>query len=305
MAIALFHHFIVTFANSELSMLANPTVTSTVGSRVGATAVLRESKANTVYQIIESPRHHWHIFENGRPIALTVAQQQQLGALLAILEPPPNPDIVPALAGQDGIWNTLELQQGSQQTVYQWWTHAPEEWQRLETLIHYVRQIADIPQERARQQQKQLTQTFFEHLSARNLSGMLDCYHPNVQYSSSFLTLQGDSVANMWHSLWQYLPDLVVHYEDSDVRPAFIYWSASYTYPPTARRVSHSLTTHLSFVDGLIAEQSDRFNFHEWAANAYGTMGKLVGDWPIFQQRVQHQVRKRVSQRLENNADSR
>jgi hypothetical protein len=150
MAIALFHHFIVTFANSDLSVIANPIA--------APTAALKEGKANRVYQIIESPRRHWNIFENGRPIILTAQQQQRLLALLTELELPPNPAIVPALAGQEGTWTSLELQQSSQQIVYQWWIHAPEEWSRLETLTCYVGQISKVAREKGRQQQQSISQ---------------------------------------------------------------------------------------------------------------------------------------------------
>lgn len=273
MAITHFYHFIVTYANATQSAPAS------------------KGNADRVYHLVESPQQHWTISENAQPLALTVEQHSHLVHLLAALQPLPDPTIAPELEGADGTWITFVVLQGDQQTSYRWWLSPPTPWHSLGAITHYVEQLADLPRTQAARQQREIMQQFFNCLIARDLPGMLTHYHADIQYRHPFFTLQGAAVGAMWRWWWRYLPDLQVAYEESGLRNGFLYWTATYTYPPTGRRVTQHMSTTLHFAEGAIVEQVDTFNVHEWSAQAYGFAGGVLGGRRLWQWWIARKMR--------------
>jgi hypothetical protein len=277
MPITLFYHFVITFAD---------TTRRDVGD---------QEKSDHVYKIVESPQHHWTISENQQPVTIADAQHAQLAHLLAALPPFPDPAIEPIVFGSDGTWVSVVIQRGDQQLAYRWWVHPPASWDKLAAITEFIQQLADAPREQEAQRQRQITRQFFDQLIARDLAGMLALYHPNIHYSNPFFELRGVDVGALWRMSWSYLPDIRVACTDSDIRGSSVYWQASYTYPPTGRYIEQHLTADLTFVDGTIIRHVDRFNIHEWAHKAYGTVGALFGGWRMFERRIAVKARTRLA----------
>lgn len=277
MPITLFYDFVVTFADATTTEVSD-------GGHI-----------DRVYRILEAPQHRWTITENDQPVAMTDEQHGQLVHLLAALQPPPDPTIEPTPPGWDGTWLSLVIRRGDQQTGYQWWVDPPSNWAVLGAITAYVEQLANIPRKQVAEQQRQVTRQFFDRLAARNLPGLLAQYHPDIHYRNPFFELHGAEVAAMWRMWWDYLPDVQVVCKDSGINSDGAYWHAIYTYSPTGRRVEHHISADLMFSDGAIIQHVDRFNVHEWANNAYGFVGRMIGGWRLFEWRIAMQARTRLA----------
>jgi SnoaL-like domain len=271
--------------------------TITFADAIIAPSTSEQERIERVYNINESPQHHWTIAENGVSVAISDEQQEQLQHLLKELRllpehALPKNAIVPPFLGCDGTWTTIRIRWGDQQTSYRWQNNPPIEWVILDKIAEYVMDLADIPRKVLAQQQNEVTRKFFERLAARDLSGMLACCHPDIQYRNPFFGLQGAEVGVMWQMWWSYLPDVRVVCQESSIRNGFVDWKADYTYPPTGRYIEHYLSAHLTFVEDKIILHVDRFNLHQWGSSAYGFIGDRIGGWSLFEKFIAANARK-------------
>lgn len=69
------------------------------------------------------------------------------------------------------------------------------------------------------------------------------------------------------------------------------HWIARYTFAQTGRPVVNDVRSSFTFTDGLIATQTDVFDFHRWAGQALGLSGKLLGGTPIIRNAVRAKAR--------------
>jgi len=69
------------------------------------------------------------------------------------------------------------------------------------------------------------------------------------------------------------------------------HWLADYTFTQTGRKVHNDVRARFRFADGLIAENDDFFGFHNWARQALGPPGLLLGWTPIIQGPVRRRAR--------------
>ena len=277
MPTTLFHSVVVSFAG------ATPSDTSTTAHQ------------DYVYRIIESPQHHWMLFENERSVILTGEQHAVLVQMLAALQPLPDPKEEIAIPGCDGTWISFIIQRGDQQMVYRWWVYPPSKWMLLGTITDYVHQLANTERQQVHKRQQDITRQFFDCLAARDLPGMLAYYHPDIHYRNPLFDLHGAEVAVMWQMWWNYFPDIRMVCKDNDIRTNGTYWEATYTFPPTGRRIVHRLSTDLTFAKDTIIEHVDRFTMPEWAGQAYGFLGEVIGGWQLFTWRLAVRARARLA----------
>ncbi|UJA21973.1 nuclear transport factor 2 family protein [Thermoleophilia bacterium SCSIO 60948] len=124
------------------------------------------------------------------------------------------------------------------------------------------------------------------------------CYAPDVRFSDPvFPDLRGPRAGAMWQMLTESSNDLRVelldHAADGDSGSA--HWRARYTFTTTGRPVVNDVRASFRFIDGLIVEHRDAFNFHRWARQALGTSGLLLGWTPM----MRSAVRRKAAERLE------
>ncbi|HEX9129192.1 MAG TPA: nuclear transport factor 2 family protein [Gemmatimonadaceae bacterium] len=135
----------------------------------------------------------------------------------------------------------------------------------------------------------ELIRSFYTSFGRRDARGMAACYHPAVTFSDEVFTdLHGARAVGMWQMLCERGKDLRVEFRDieADDSSGRAHWEARYTFSPTGRQVHNRIDAHFEFRDGLIIRHRDRFNFWNWARQALGPTGWLLG-WSGF-------VRKRV-----------
>jgi len=134
-----------------------------------------------------------------------------------------------------------------------------------------------------------LIERFYAAFARRDAEGMAACYHPAVTFSDPvFPALAGTRAADMWRMLVERGTDLRVSAGDiaADEREGRARWEAWYTFSATGRPVHNRIAARFAFRDGLIVRHEDTFDFHAWAAQALGPVGRLLGWTPLLRGRV-------------------
>ena len=83
----------------------------------------------------------------------------------------------------------------------------------------------------------------------------------------------------MWRMLISRGKDLAVVFEVLKDTPteAQTRWTATYTFSQTGRKVTNVITATMQLRDGKIVRHTDVFDFYNWAAQALGPVGMLLG----------------------------
>lgn len=136
---------------------------------------------------------------------------------------------------------------------------------------------------------------FYQAFQNRDPAGMAACYHPEVRFSDpAFRDLRGAEAGAMWNMLCSRGKDLRVQFSDvhADADGGAAHWEAYYTFSQTGRKVHNIIDAQFRFLDGLIIEHTDRFDFARWAAQALGLVGLLFGRSSWLQKKVQAKASK-------------
>jgi ketosteroid isomerase-like protein len=132
----------------------------------------------------------------------------------------------------------------------------------------------------------ELIQRFYTALQNKDAAGMQACYHKNVHfYDPAFRDLNGDRARAMWAMLCRNGKDLRVEFRDvnADDQNGAAHWDAYYTFSATGKKVHNSIDARFEFRDGLIVRHIDTFDFHRWAGQALGLVGRLLGGTSFLQ----------------------
>jgi len=138
-----------------------------------------------------------------------------------------------------------------------------------------------------------LIEKFYSSFQKGDYVGMLECYHPNVQFSDPvFQTLSAAQAQAMWEMLVTRGKDLTLSYKviQADDESGHGYWEASYTFSRTGRKVLNKVNSSFRFKDGKIIEHHDTFDIWKWAGMALGPSGRLMGWSPPVKKAIRKQA---------------
>jgi hypothetical protein len=141
----------------------------------------------------------------------------------------------------------------------------------------------------------------YEGLRRRDGDAMAACYTADARFEDpAFGVLIGDQVGGMWRMLTSRSDGIEVDlsdvHVDGDAGSAF--WVARYTFGPKQRPVINQISARFRFDGGLIREHVDAFSFRDWATQALGPIGFLLGGTPYLHNRVQGQARRNLDRFL-------
>lgn len=133
----------------------------------------------------------------------------------------------------------------------------------------------------------------YEGLRTLDGKAMAACYTATASFEDpAFGLLRGDRIGGMWRMLTAGsdgisvdLSDVVVDGDEVSAR-----WVARYTFGTTGRSVVNRATARYRFDGKLIQEHVDTFSFHQWARQALGPVGLLLGWTPILRNKVRSQA---------------
>jgi len=147
----------------------------------------------------------------------------------------------------------------------------------------------------------ELITRFYDALARRDGEGMAACYHPEVEFSDEvFPALRGERAGDMWRMLCERGTDLRITASDiaADEATGRAHLEAWYTFSATGRRVHNRIDSRFEFRGGRIVRHRDSFDFHAWASQALGPLGRLLG-WSGF---LKRRVRAQAARSLESYA---
>jgi hypothetical protein len=153
-----------------------------------------------------------------------------------------------------------------------------------------------------------LLQRFYAAFQQRDASGMVSCYHPQVQFSDPIFThLGGERAGSMWRMLCERGKDLTLEFRDLHAgdQTGTAHWEAWYTFPTTGRKVHNIVDAEFEFRDGKIIHHHDRFDLHRWAGQALGWPGKLLGGFSFLQNKIRGMAVQGLEKYLLGQTDAR
>lgn len=151
-----------------------------------------------------------------------------------------------------------------------------------------------------------LINQFYAAFKALDSHNMNACYHPEVRFSDpAFGALNAQEVQAMWQMLCESQKGKGFKLEFSGIQvegnSGFAHWEAQYTFSKTGRHVHNKIDAKFQFHDGLIIKHDDWFNLHDWAKQALGFQGWLLGGTGFFQKKLQQQTNGMLRKYMEKN----
>jgi limonene-1,2-epoxide hydrolase len=153
-----------------------------------------------------------------------------------------------------------------------------------------------------------LLERLYAALNARNGADAAACYATDASFSDPvFPDLRGAEPGAMWRMLAERSSDLSIELleRSADGERGSSHWCARYTFSQTGRRVVNDIRGSFRFVDGLIAEHRDDFDFYKWRRQALGPTGLLLGWSPPIKSAVRRRARVSLDEFLARDADAR
>lgn len=144
---------------------------------------------------------------------------------------------------------------------------------------------------------EQLIRKFYTCFQNKDYKGMQDCYADNAIFNDSvFKNLNSTQVKAMWQMLISNSKDMSIEFSDIVVNKTngTAHWDAYYTFSKTGNKVINRIDANFTFENGKIVSHTDNFNFYNWAKQALGISGVLLG-WTYF---VKNKVQKTAMESL-------
>jgi ketosteroid isomerase-like protein len=149
---------------------------------------------------------------------------------------------------------------------------------------------------------RELIERFYEAFGRCDGAAMTACYAPGAHFHDpAFGDLEGDEIGAMWRMLTGRATDLKIelHEHEAGEEAGSAHWIARYTFN-TGRPVVNDIQAKLRFVDGLIVDHIDDFDFRNWAKQALGPTGNLVALLPPLRKKARGQARGQLDEFIES-----
>ncbi|MGB1268311.1 MAG: nuclear transport factor 2 family protein [Flavobacteriaceae bacterium] len=137
--------------------------------------------------------------------------------------------------------------------------------------------------------QKEIIEQFYTAFQKLDVDTMLSLYHDDIEFTDpAFGTLKGNAAKNMWRMICSKAKDFSLNY--NQVTETSAHWEASYIFSATGNNVLNKIDATFEFKDGKISKHTDVFNLHNWASQAMGFKGKLLGGTSFFKRKLNKQT---------------
>jgi ketosteroid isomerase-like protein len=169
----------------------------------------------------------------------------------------------------------------------------------MEQSEHYERERAPVGPGRSSEQssEEQLINTFYTSFQRGDWKGMLTVYHPDIFfYDPVFGNLEGPRVRAMWEMLLSSAKGLDLQFGRTSTGDGYgsCYWTATYLFSSTGKKVVNRGKAMFKFSEGKIIEHQDDFSLWEWSAQALGWRGLLFGWTSVLKNKVREKARNNL-----------
>ncbi len=140
---------------------------------------------------------------------------------------------------------------------------------------------------------KELITKFYTAFSELDSVTMVSCYHDDIEFTDpGFGNLKGERAKAMWRMLCKNAQDFKIEFSkvDATENSGSAHWDASYTFRKTGRPVLNKIDAQFEFKNGKIIKHVDSFNLHNWARQAIGFQGLLLGGTSFFKKKLHQQT---------------
>ncbi len=148
-----------------------------------------------------------------------------------------------------------------------------------------------------------LIERFYSAFQAKDFAEMQACYSEGACFSDPvFPNLDAPQVRSMWEMFCKNGKDLTIEFEilGSSENSVDARWKAKYTFSATGNKVINVVQAHFIIEDGHIIEHIDRFDFYNWAKQALGYTGLLLGWTSYLRNTVRKQGAKALNKFMKN-----
>jgi len=138
---------------------------------------------------------------------------------------------------------------------------------------------------------EEVIRNFYSAFSAGDAAYMAASYHPNAIFTDpAFGKLNCREVQMMWHMLISRSNNklhVVCTKITSNQNTVIAHWTAIYIFGKGKRKVTNHVTSQFEMANGLVVRQVDYFNLFNWAKQALGAKGILLGWSSFFKNQLQ------------------
>ncbi len=134
-----------------------------------------------------------------------------------------------------------------------------------------------------------LIHNFYTAFQDRDHQFMQASYADDASFNDPvFRTLDAVQVRSMWEMFCKRSKDLTIEFSDvkATADRGTATWEAMYTFTPTGKPVINKIRAEFTFREGKIINHVDTFSFYNWARQALGWKGLLLGWAPVVQRKV-------------------
>ncbi len=153
---------------------------------------------------------------------------------------------------------------------------------------------------------QQLIVQFFQCFVGGDYKGMQKCLHSDVEFTDIGFDLRGKQVSAMWQMICEKGIRVMYRNPLADDREGSVEWECNYDFKKeetsTPRPVHNVITTRFRFENGLIREQHDTCDFHQWAQQALGIITpilELFGNITFHKDLIHEKVRAAAKQKID------
>lgn len=145
---------------------------------------------------------------------------------------------------------------------------------------------------------------FYKAFDQLDAETMVSFYHKNVVFEDpAFGILKGEQVKNMWRMLCssQKKNQFRVIVSNITINNSIgsAHWESHYIFSKTGKKVHNKIDAMFEFKDGKIIKHKDHFNLYNWAKQALGFKGYLIGGTSFFKRKLNVQT-KYLLRKFEN-----
>lgn len=115
--------------------------------------------------------------------------------------------------------------------------------------------------------------------------------------------LTANEARAMWTMLLKRSKDLSISWTPPELLGSVVstQWTARYTFGPSKRPVVNVIRASFVVENGKIMQHRDAFSFHDWARQALGPIGRLLGWTAYLKNKVHLKVKNQLHQFMEDN----
>jgi ketosteroid isomerase-like protein len=152
---------------------------------------------------------------------------------------------------------------------------------------------------------KTIIETFYDAFINLDADKMTACYHDAIVFEDpAFGVLKGERAKAMWQMLCESQKGkdfkVVVSNIKGNTENGAAHWEAYYTFGKTGRNVHNKIDAEFQFKDGLIIKHTDRFNLHNWAKQAIGIKGLVMGRTRYFSNKLKSKTNALLDKHILN-----